>query len=447
MEISGMDELGVFAEVESQARSYCRSFPVIFDQAQGSYLYDLKGQAYIDFLSCAGSVNYGHNPKPVKAAVIDYLQRDGIQAALDMHSRAKQEFIFNFRKIILEPRALPYKMQFTSPTGTSVVESAIKLARKVSGRRHIVAFTNGFHGMSNTSLGLTGNRDNRQPGVDPYVFRMPYDGYLEGLDSIEYFARLLNDNSSGMDTPAAVILETIQGEGGINVASSDWLRRLRQLTAEHDILLIIDDIQAGCGRAGTFFSFEPAGITPDMVCLSKSLSGSGYGLPFALLLHRPKLDQWAPGEDNGTFRGNTMAFVAATKTLQEFWSDDRLVKHIQANEAQLKAWLGVVFERFAAHIKQVRGRGLFYGIEFHDASLAAAVMRGCFARRLIIERCGPEDQVLKLMPALTISTETLQAGLDNIFEAMQQVLGQASFSEPDSDTDAFVFPNEVAHVD
>ncbi|WP_236479554.1 aminotransferase class III-fold pyridoxal phosphate-dependent enzyme, partial [Pseudomonas sp. PA-4-8C] len=256
MEISGMDELGIFAEVESQARSYCRSFPVVFDQAQGSYLYDLKGQAYIDFLSCAGSVNYGHNPKPVKAAVIDYLQRDGIQAALDMHSRAKQEFLFNLRKIILEPRALSYKMQFTSPTGTSVVESAIKLARKVTGRQHIVAFTNGFHGMSNTSLGLTGNRDNRQPGVDPYVFRMPYDGYLKGLDSVEYFERLLNDNSSGMDLPAAVILETIQGEGGINVASSDWLVRLRKLTAEHDILLIIDDIQAGCGRTGTFFSFE-----------------------------------------------------------------------------------------------------------------------------------------------------------------------------------------------
>ncbi len=445
MEISGMDELGVFAEVESQARSYCRSFPVVFDQAQGSYLYDLKGLAYIDFLSCAGSVNYGHNPKPVKAAVIDYLQRDGIQAALDMHSRAKQEFIFNFRKIILEQRALPYKMQFTSPTGTSVVESAIKLARKVTGRRHIVAFTNGFHGMSSTSLGLTGNRDNRQPGVDPYVFRMPYDGYLKGMDSIEYFERLLNDNSSGMDIPAAVILETIQGEGGINVASSDWLRRLRKLTAKHDILLIIDDIQAGCGRTGTFFSFEPAGITPDMVCLSKSLSG--YGLPFALLLHRPELDQWVPGEDNGTFRGNTLAFVAATKTLQEFWSDDRLVKHIQANEALLKTWLGVVTERFAAQIKQVRGRGLFYGIEFHDASLAAAVMRACFVRRLIIERCGPEDQVLKLMPALTIGMETLQAGLDSIFEAMQQVLDQASFSEPDSDTDALVFLNEVSHVD
>ena len=256
---------------------------------------------------------------------------------------------------------------------------------------------------------------------------------------------MLNDNSSGMDLPAAVILETIQGEGGINVASSDWLVRLRKLTAEHDILLIIDDIQAGCGRTGTFFSFEPSGITPDMVCLSKSLSG--YGLPFALLLHRPELDQWSPGEDNGTFRGNTLAFVAATKTLQEFWSDDRLVKHIQANETLLKSWFAKVTERFAVHIKQVRGRGLFYGIEFHDASLTAAVTRACFTRRLIIERCGPQDQVLKLMPALTIDAETLQSGLASIFEAMQQVLEYPSSSESDTDTDTLRFTNEVSHVD
>lgn len=444
METSAMDELGVFANVESQARSYCRSFPVVFDQAQGSYLYDLRGCSYIDFLSCAGSVNYGHNPAAVKAAVIDYLQRDGIQAALDMHSRAKQEFIFNFRKIILEPRALPYKMQFTSPTGTSVVESAIKLARKVTGRRYVVAFTNGFHGMSSTALGLTGNRDNRQAGIDPYVFRMPYDDYLEGLDSIAYFERLLTDNSSGMDLPAAVIVETVQGEGGINIASSHWLMRLRTLTAEHGILLIIDDIQAGCGRTGTFFSFEPSGISPDMVCLSKSLSG--YGLPLALLLHRPELDQWAPGEDNGTFRGNTVAFVAATKTLQEFWSDDGLVKHIQALELVLQGWLVEVSARFAEHIKHVRGRGLFYGIEFHDAALAAEVMRACFARRLIIERCGPKDQVLKLMPALNIPQHVFQSGLDSILDAMQQVLERATFSALADDTDTLEFIKGVAHV-
>lgn len=432
MGISRTNELSIFAEVESQARSYCRNFPAVFDQARGSYLYDLNGHAYIDFLSCAGSVNYGHNPEPIKTAMIDYLQRDGIQGALDLHSRAKQEFILNFRKIILEPRSLPYKMQFTSPTGTSVVESAIKLARKVTGRQHIVAFTNSFHGMSSTSLGLTGNRYNRQPSVDPHVFRMPYDSYLKGLDSIEYFEQLLSDNSSGMDLPAAVILETIQGEGGINVASGDWLVRLRELTVKHDILLIIDDIQAGCGRTGTFFSFEPYRITPDMVCLSKSLSG--YGLPFALLLHLPDLDRWAPGEDNGTFRGNTLAFVAGSKTLQEFWSDDRLAKHIQASETLLKDWLGWVTERFSASIKQVRGRGLFYGIELHDPSLAAAVIRACFERYLIIERCGAEDQVLKLMPALTIDAQTLQLGLATIFEAMLHVLEYTSSSEPAGST-------------
>lgn len=426
MNISKMNTsaLDLFTEYESQARSYCRSFPVVFDQAKGSYLYDLKGQAYLDFLSCAGSLNYGHNPEPVKQALINYLARDGIQGALDMHSRAKQEFIFNFRKLILEPRELSYKLQFTSPSGTSVVESAIKLARKVTGRRHVVAFTNGFHGMSATSLGLTGNRDNRQPGVDPYVFRLPYDSYLEGLDSIDYFSRLLSDNSSGMDLPAAVILETVQGEGGINVASHNWLQRLRQLTSEHSILLIIDDIQAGCGRTGTFFSFEPAGIQPDLVCLSKSLSG--YGLPFALLLLRPELDIWAPGEDNGTFRGNTLAFVAATKTLQEFWSDDCLTRHIQACETQVVTWLAQISGHFATHIRQVRGRGLFYGIEFHDPAVAARVARACFGRQLIIERCGPRDQVLKLMPALTIDQKTLEAGLECIFDAMTQTLGLTS---------------------
>lgn len=432
MNISELDETSIFTALESEARSYCRSFPMVFDRAQGSYLYDLNAKQYLDFLSCAGSANYGHNPLPIKMAIIDYLQRDGIQAALDLHSLAKKEFIDNFHSIILEPRGLPYKMQFTSPSGTSVVESAVKLARKVTGRQSIVAFTNGFHGMTNTALGLTANRTNRQPGVDPHVFRMPYEGYLQGLDSIEYFERLLDDTSSGMDIPAAVIVETIQGEGGINVASFEWLQRLRDLTNRHDILLIIDDIQAGCGRTGSFFSFEPAGITPDMVCLSKSLSG--YGLPFALLVHRPELDQWSPGEDNGTFRGNTMAFVAATKTLQEFWTSDKLVKQIKASEALLNAWLGKVTGQFSEHIRQVRGRGLFYGIEFHSAALTAAVMQACIRRCLIIERCGSEDQVLKLMPALTIGLKSLQAGLDIIFEAMQLVLGKTPSPDLSSNT-------------
>ncbi|MEI7375990.1 diaminobutyrate--2-oxoglutarate transaminase [Dickeya chrysanthemi] len=414
------DVLPIFEHHESSARSYCRNFPVVFQRASGCHIYDQDNTAYLDFLSCAGAVNYGHNPQVMKRALIDYLAADGIQAALDMHSTAKVEFIAAFDTIILSPRGLNYKQQFTSPTGTSVVESAVKLARKVKKRASIVAFTNGFHGMSSTSLGLTGNRDHRQNNLDPHVFRLPYDGYLDGLDSVAYLEKLLTDNSSGMDIPAAVILETVQGEGGVNVASADWLRRLRDVTQQHDILLIIDDVQAGCGRTGHFFSFEFAGIEPDMVCLSKSLSG--YGLPFSLLLYKPEWDQWRPGEDNGTFRGNSAAFVTAKAALETYWRDDKLSEHIFQLEHQIQAWLAKMALRFPAFIKQTRGRGLFYGIEMYQPAIAKQITQYCFEQHLIIERAGDRDQVIKLMPALTISSELLQQGLSVLEQAMTHVL-------------------------
>lgn len=412
--------LNVFSDHESSARSYCRSFPAIFQRASGCYLYDQQGNAWLDFLSCAGSVNYGHNPAALKEVLIAYLAADGIQAALDMHSVAKAEFITAFNTLILQPRGLNYKMQFTSPTGTSVVESAIKLARKVKNRTNVVAFTNGFHGMSNTALGLTGNRDNRQNAIDSHVFRLPYEGYLDGLDTIAYFEKLLTDNSSGMDIPAAVILETVQGEGGINVASKGWLQRLHALLQRHDILLIVDDIQAGCGRTGQFFSFEFADIQPDMVCLSKSLSG--YGLPFSLLLFKPQWDGWNPGEDNGTFRGNTTAFVTAKAALENYWHDNRLSQHIFLQEKVVQQWLEKITARFSRFIKQTRGRGLFYGIELHSPELAKQITRYCFTEQLIVERCGDRDQVIKIMPALTIPEETLLTGLAILEQAMETCL-------------------------
>lgn len=415
--------LNVFSDHESSARSYCRNFPAVFQRASGSYLYDRHGNAWLDFLSCAGSVNYGHNPAALKEALIAYLAADGIQAALDMHSVAKAEFITAFNAIILQPRGLDYKMQFTSPTGTSVVESAIKLARKVKNRTSVVAFTNGFHGMSSTALGLTGNRDNRQKAIDSHIFRLPYDGYLAGLDSIAYFEKLLTDNSSGMDIPAAVILETVQGEGGINVASKGWLQRLQALLQRHDILLIIDDIQAGCGRTGHFFSFEFAGLQPDMVCLSKSLSG--YGLPFSLLLFKPQWDGWNPGEDNGTFRGNTTAFVTAKAALENYWHDDQLSQHIFRQEKVVQQWLEKITARFSRFIKQTRGRGLFYGIELYSPELAKKITQYCFAQQLIVERSGDRDQVIKIMPALTIPEETLLAGLTILEQAMDACLLEA----------------------
>ncbi|PHM44686.1 diaminobutyrate--2-oxoglutarate aminotransferase [Xenorhabdus mauleonii] len=413
------DDYQAFELNESEVRSYCRKFQKVFYKASGSYLYDQNGSPYLDFLSCAGALNYGHNHPALKTAVLEYVSEDGIQGALDLYTKAKKDFITAFKENILVPRGLTYKLQFTSPTGTSVVESAIKLARKVTQRRRVVAFTNGFHGMTGTALGLTGNKDNRQPVLDTDVERLPFDLYFSGLDSLELFRKLLEDRSSGYELPAAVIVETVQGEGGINVASKEWVRKLRALTLEKGILLIIDDVQAGCGRTGSFFSFEYADIKPDMVCLSKSLSG--YGYPLSLLLMESNLDIWSPGEDNGTFRGNTLAMVTATAAICNFWSDNSLSEKIENDEVYIAARLGQIKSDFPHLIKEVKGRGLMYGLEFFDPRIACKVAQRSFENKLIVERCGNEDQVLKLLPPLTIEREDLDAGIQTIRNVIEEI--------------------------
>src|SRR5690554_6246978 len=289
--------MNIFERHESEVRSYCRSFPAVFETAKGAWITDENGKRYLDFFAGAGVLNYGHNPDRLKKALIDYVSADGITHALDMYTTAKRRFIERFQEVILAPRGMDYKLQFPGPTGTNAVESALKLARKVTGRERMVSFTNAFHGMTLGSLAVTGNGFKRAGAGVPLnnTLAVPFEGYLgDETDTLDYLARMLEDDGSGLDTPAAVIVETVQAEGGINVASIEWLRRLREVTREHGVLLIIDDIQVGCGRTGKFFSFEEAGIQPDMITLSKSLSG--YGLPFALLLIQPEHDQWAPGE-------------------------------------------------------------------------------------------------------------------------------------------------------
>ncbi|CAM5717698.1 Diaminobutyrate--2-oxoglutarate transaminase OS=Streptomyces alboniger OX=132473 GN=ectB PE=3 SV=1 [Streptomyces alboniger] len=305
-------DLSVFETLESEVRSYCRGWPTVFDRAQGSRMFDEDGHEYLDFFAGAGSLNYGHNNPVLKRALIDYLERDGIAHGLDMSTTAKRAFLESFQNIILRPRDLPYKVMFPGPTGTNAVESALKLARKVKGRESIVSFTNAFHGMSLGSLAVTGNAFKRAGAGIPLVHGtpMPFDNYLDGrTPDFIWFERLLEDQGSGLNQPAAVIVETVQGEGGINVARTEWLRKLADVCERWDMLLIVDDIQMGCGRTGAFFSFEEAGITPDIVTVSKSISG--YGLPMSLCLFKPELDVWEPGEHNGTFRGNNPAFVTA----------------------------------------------------------------------------------------------------------------------------------------
>lgn len=415
--------MNIFEEHESEVRGYCRNFPAVFASAKGAWMTDDKGRRHLDFFCGAGVLNYGHNPDKIKQALMAYLMRDGITHTLDMYSEAKEAFIRNFHEVILQPRGLSYKFQFPGPTGTNAVEAALKLARKVTGRELVVGFTNAFHGMTLGSLAVTGNGFKRAgAGVSlSHAASMPFDGYMGAdTDTLDYFESMLLDNGSGMDLPAAVILETVQAEGGVNVASADWLRRLRDITQRHGIVLIVDDIQVGCGRTGHFFSFEEAGIVPDIVTLSKSLSG--YGLPLALVLIKPELDQWAPGEHNGTFRGHCPAFVTATAALG-YWRNSLLQDAVGHKSA-------IVQERLAQMLRKqgvdatVRGRGLIQGVEFADAGLASRVSQACFERGLIIETAGIDDQVLKLLPSLTIKEDELLHGLDIIETSLRAVLSQ-----------------------
>ncbi|HET6516949.1 MAG TPA: diaminobutyrate--2-oxoglutarate transaminase [Nitrosopumilaceae archaeon] len=412
----------VIDNLESRVRSYCRAFPVTIKSAKGPYLFDEDGKKYLDFLCGAGSLNYGHNNSQIKKKIIEYLNEDGIIHGLDLATTAKEEFLKTFQSLILKPRGLDYKVQFTGPTGTNAVEAALKLARKITGRTHIISFTNGFHGVSLGSLAATANSHHRQASGRPLtdVTFMPYDGYFGSkVNTIDYLRRYLEDSSSGIDLPAAIIVETIQGEGGINVASDKWLQSLSALCKEFDILLIVDDIQVGCGRTGTFFSFEHAGINPDFVVLSKSLSG--FGLPFSVLLLKPELDIWKPGEHNGTFRGNNMAFVSATETLKQYWSSQKFEAEINEKSKHLKAELERIVRDYLPHL-DVRGKGMVCGIDCKSPELAEKIANQSFKNGLILERCGSEDHVVKFLPPLIAEIEVIQEGI-NIFEkSVQEII-------------------------
>ena len=412
--------MNIFEKHESVVRGYCRNFPALFKSAKGAWMTDADGKRYLDFFAGAGVLNYGHNPDPLKEALIEYISGDGITHSLDMYSVAKAGFIEQFQKVILEPRGMDYKMQFPGPTGTNAVETALKLARKVTGRRRIVHFTNAFHGMTLGALAVTGNSFKRAgAGVTLNdTMAVPYEGYLgSNTDTLDYLERMLEDTSSGMDKPAAVILETIQAEGGVIVSSPEWLKRLRALTEKHGVLLIIDDIQVGCGRTGTFFSFEDTGVQPDIITLSKSLSG--YGLPLALVLLKPEHDQWEPGEHNGTFRGHNPAFVTGTKAL-DFWRDRTLEKDIQKKARMIEERLNAAVKNASA-AATVRGRGMIWGVAFEDLEAAGRVSAECFRNGLIVETSGANNEVLKLLPSLTMSEEDLSKGLDIIHAAVKTV--------------------------
>lgn len=411
----------VFAKYESEVRGYCRHFDSIFVSAKGSIIKDIDNNEYIDFLAACGAMNYGHNDPDMSTALIDHIQSNGLTAGLDLFSVAKGRFLETFYQLILAPRKLDYRLQFSGPTGTNAVEAALKLARKVTGRTNVVAFTNGFHGVTLGALAATGNKYNRMGAVLglPGVTRAPFDGYFgAGLETAYYLEKLLSDPSSGIEPPAAILLETVQGEGGLNAASAPWLQTIAAIAKKHGALLIVDDVQAGCGRTGTFFSFEHMGIEPDLVVLSKSISG--FGLPMALLLIKPEYDQWRPAEHNGTFRGNTHAFVTAQVALQKFWADTSFSQEIFAKARHVTTRLQGMAEWIPG--ATLKGRGMMQGLNTHNGPLAAQIGKLAFRQGLIIETAGPYDEVLKILAPLTIPLALLDQGLDILENAVHKAM-------------------------
>ncbi|WP_418745717.1 diaminobutyrate--2-oxoglutarate transaminase [Frisingicoccus sp.] len=409
----------VFEKTESQVRSYCRKYPVEFNKAKNAELFSVEGERYIDFLAVAGSMNYGHNNPEIKAKIMEYLGEDNIINALDMYTAAKEEFLQTFEEKILRPRNLNYKVMCCGPTGTNANEAALKLARKNTGRTNVIAFSGAFHGMTLGSLAMTTDKTSREGASLPLtnVTFAPYDGTL---DSIAYLRWILEDDHSGIEKPAAIFLETLQAEGGINVASIEWLKEIREICTEKGILMVCDDIQVGIGRTGTFFSFERAGIQPDMVVLSKSISG--FGMPMALLLIRPDLDIFRPAEHNGTFRGNQLSFIGGTAGINYF-VEHHLDEEVRRKEAIVEKFIQEEIMPLDSRLSY-RGMGLMWGIDFGavNPALALEAVHEAFDRHLICEVAGRKDGVLKLMPPLTIEDEVLKEGLAIVKEAVVAVL-------------------------
>lgn len=408
---------------ESEVRSYCRKYPTTFVKAKGCYLYDENGNKYLDFLAGAGALNYGHNNDEIKEEIIKYMMRDGVTHSLDMYTDAKEEFIETFTKKILEPRSLDYKIQFCGPTGTNAIEAAFKLARKNKRRNNIIAFSGAFHGMTLGSVAATSDAFSRNGAYVPLtnVTHMPYPvGCNADFDTLKYLENVLNDDHSGIDKPAAIVLETVQAEGGINVAPIEWLQGLEELCKKHDILLIVDEVQVGNSRTGNFFSFERAGINPDMVVLSKSIGG--FGLPMAILLMKPELDLWKPAEHNGTFRGCNLSFVGATAGIN-YNIEHNINQNVLENAKYIENYIN---EKIISKIPEIelRGIGLIWGIDFSKVgndNIVKYIIKECFDNGLIIEAAGRKDLVLKILPPLIINKDELKEGLDIINEASQKV--------------------------
>jgi diaminobutyrate-2-oxoglutarate transaminase len=412
--------VNILERYESVSQNYVRNSRIAFDKAIGSELFDESGARYIDFYSSSGTLSFGHNNSGVRDALVRYLSEDRIVQSSDKTSVAKRNFVEEFVKRVLAPRGLDYRILFTDPAAGTAAELALRLARPFKNRTNVIAFTNASHGLTDGSLSVVSKHLTRHQslGVRANTIFMPYCGYFgENTDTVAYLRRYLTDSASGLELPAAVIVETVQVHGGVHVASVAWLKELEKLCREFEILLIVDETHTGCGRVGPYFSFEIAGLDPDMVVVPNAIGG---GLPMSVLLLRPELDFWRPGEQVGTFQGDSLAFVAATELLSQ-WSDARS-KTVERYSAMLAQELSAFAIRFPNRAVGVRGKGMIWGVDLGRPGSAAVVSAWALERGLIVEPARLRDEVLLVLPALTIDESILREGLSRLAQVVSAFL-------------------------
>lgn len=431
--------LNYLAEVESSARTYASTFPRMFTSAKGAWVSDSEGREYLDCLSNAGTLALGHNHPEVKDAVRTFLESDHLQQALDLATPAKYAFVKQLFSLLPEELRTNGKIQFCGPTGADAVEAALKLTKHHTDRPGILAFQGGYHGMTAGALAAMGNLRPKASqwlsGVHfmpyPYALRCPFgtDGSQTDKLSIDYLRNVLSDPESGVTRPAAVIVEVVQGEGGCIPASAHWLRELRHITRQHDVALIVDEVQTGLGRTGHMFAIQDAGIVPDVLVLSKAIGG---GYPMSVMIYHKRLDTWLPGMHAGTFRGNQIGMVAGTVAMQIIQRDGLAGQAARRGEL-LMAGLQRIAHDFP-FLAEVRGRGLMVGVEVAytdsalrpapaDAALAKAIKKQCFEQGLILETGGRHGAVLRFLPPLIITESEIGAVLDRFESSVRKASG------------------------
>jgi diaminobutyrate-2-oxoglutarate transaminase len=406
-----------FDVLESNVRYYCRRWPAVFATASGSVITDEDGIEYLDFFAGAGALSYGHNNPLFVDVAIEHLRAGKLLHSLDTFTTEKRTFLETIQRNVLAPRQLDMVVQTVGPTGATAVEAALQLAQRVTGHRAVLGFEGGYHGMSYRAASISASMAGRETSAHLKDFvALPFVTHVTDAD-IELLETTLRTPVNGQPI-GVVIIEPTQGEGGARAFDPVYLSAIRRITRELGILVIADDIQAGVGRTGPFFSFEGSQLDPDIICVSKSISG--LGLPMAIILVRRSLDAWTPGEFTGTFRGNNLAFATSTTMLEHYWSDSTLEKNTEQLGHTVRTALEGMSEAFGAGQFNVRGNGLLCGLNVGDTELAAAISRNAFERRLIIETCGPGDTVLKLLTPLIIEPEQLDEGLRRLALAVEQ---------------------------